>query len=79
MAKTAKTQYCYTLKTAVKTPDIEDKSTISDKLEADSVLDAFDAAPSDELLDQLEAEEHAKIMCTYSCPTTDVRKALNNA
>ena len=43
MAKTTKTQYCYTLKTAVKTPDIEDKSTISDKLEADSVLDAFDA------------------------------------
>ena len=43
MVKTTKTQYCYTLKTAVKTPDIEDKSTISDKLEADSVLDAFDA------------------------------------
>ena len=39
----------------------------------------LDAAPSDELLDQLEAEEHAKIMCTYPCPTTDVRKALNNA
>ena len=42
MAKTTKTQYCYTLKTAVKTPDIEDLATISDKLEADSVLDAFD-------------------------------------
>lgn len=38
----------------------------------------FDAAPSDELLDQLEAEEHAKIMCTYPCPTTEVHKALNN-
>ena len=44
MAKTTKTQYCYTLKTAVKTPDIEDLATISDKLEADSVLDAFDDA-----------------------------------
>ena len=44
MAKTTKTQYCYKLKTAVKTPDIEDEATISDKLEADSVLDAFDAA-----------------------------------
>ena len=44
MAKTTKTQYCYTLKTVVKTPDIEDKATISDKLEVDSVLDAFDAA-----------------------------------
>lgn len=42
MAKTTKTQYCYKLKTAVKTPDIEDEATISDKLEADSVLDAFD-------------------------------------
>ena len=155
MAKTTKTQYCYTFKTAVKTPDIEDPATISDKLEADNVLDAFDdaivileainsrcsafiktridmndtqlilselsslgdrldelsekidviqgslevlatkaelkikqptqmqrildAAPSDELLDQLEAEEHAKIMCMYPCSTTDVRKALNNA
>lgn len=39
----------------------------------------FDAAPSDELLDKLEAEEHAKIMCTYPCPSTKVRKALNNA
>ena len=36
MAKTTKTQYCYTLKTAVKTPDIEDKAIISDKIEADS-------------------------------------------
>ena len=44
MAKTTKTQYCYTLKTAVKTPDIEDPATISDKLEADNVLDAFDDA-----------------------------------
>ena len=44
MAKTTKTQYCYKLKTAVKTPDIEDEATISDKLEADSVLDAFDDA-----------------------------------
>ena len=44
MAETTKTQYCYTFKTAVKTPDIEDKAIISDKLEADSVLDAFDAA-----------------------------------
>ena len=42
MAKTTKTQYYYKLKTAVKTPDIEDEATISDKLEADSVLDAFD-------------------------------------
>ena len=39
----------------------------------------LDAVPSDELLDQLEAEERAKIMCTYPRPTTDVRKAFNNA
>ena len=32
-----------------------------------------------ELLDKLEAEEHAKIMCTYPCPSTKVHKALNNA
>ena len=44
MAKKTKNRYCYILKTAVKTPDIEDKTTISDKLEADNVLDAFDAA-----------------------------------
>lgn len=28
----------------------------------------LDAAPSDEFLDQLEAEEHAKVMCTYPNP-----------
>ena len=44
MAKKTKNRYCYTFKSVVKTSDNEDKSLISDKLEADSVLDAFDAA-----------------------------------
>ena len=44
MAKKTKNKYCYTFKSVVKTSDNEDKSLISDKLEADDVLDAFDSA-----------------------------------
>lgn len=44
MAKKTKNRYCYTFKSVVKLSDYEDKSLISDKLEADDVFDAFDSA-----------------------------------
>lgn len=44
MAKSkTKNRYCYTFKAVVKMSDVEDEATISDKLEANGVLDAFDA------------------------------------
>ena len=65
MAKTTKTQYCYTFKTAVKTPDIEDKAIISDKLEADDVLDAFDSAIK--VLEKINARDRGYyfLQCLY--------------
>lgn len=56
MAKTkTKNLYCYTFKAVVKMSNAEDEATISDKLEANGILDAFDAANA--ILDAINSKD----------------------
>ena len=64
MAKKTKNRYCYTFKSVVKTSDNEG-TLISDKLEADDVLDAFDSAIK--VLEKINARDRGYyfLQCLY--------------
>ena len=64
MAKKTKNRYCYTFKSVVKTSDNEG-TLISDKLEADDVLDAFDSAIK--ILEKINARDRGYyfLQCLY--------------